>query len=509
MITAIYPSGALNRLLLPLAGVVLALMIGVVSALLTPISLFVLLVLMAFGVLALMTPLAAVMVLLILAPMRALIATEASFQLPLDIGQLAFALLLVTWTGRRIAYGHMLVRLHWTPLYIPILLFTVVIGINIFYAQSLAAWVTEALKWIVVLLTVALVLDVSRNNRLWEWIVFGLVLAGLGNALVGIYIFFGGSGADHLIVNQRFFRAFGTFGQPNPFGGFLGLLAPLAIMATYGYGLRAWHQRFADARTILICVFYALAAVIIVLGVLLSWSRGAWLGLVIALTVVLFAAPRRLWQGTMLLAMAAVVIGLLWTSGRLPSTIVDRLGSVTRELFTLSDVRGVDISIENYAVIERLAHWQAAMNMTRAHPFTGVGLGNFEIVYDSYRLLSWEMSLGHAHNYYLNVLAETGIIGLAVHLFVFMNLLWFTWYTTRVHPDELSRAVAVGLLGTWSYLLVHSLTDNLYVNNIFIHFGFMVGILAVVHAGMPAQHKTMGIYGNGRKPSNNPSLGHS
>ncbi len=491
-----------NRLLVA-TSMVLAVFVGGISASLPPVQTLIVLSVVAFFTLAAITPMAAVVALLVLAPLRTLIATEAALSLPLDIGQIAFALLLVAWVVRKIAHRKPVLQPQWTPLYVPLLLFLTVIGLNAFFAASLTAWITEALKWVVILLAVMLMLDMCRFNRAWEWIVFSLVIAGLANALIGIYIFFGGSGALHLIVNERFFRAFGTFGQPNPFGGFLGLLAPVAAMAAYGYALRVWRYwqqtQSLDRSASLMAAFYAASGAIIILGVLLSWSRGAWLGLATALMVTLVAAPRRLWIGLAWMLLAGMLIGVLWSTGRVPASIANRVESATRELFVIRDVRGVDITIENYAIIERLAHWQAAIDMARSHPFTGVGLGNYETAYDTYRLLNWEMSLGHAHNYYLNVLAEAGIMGVVAYLFVFVNLMWFTWYTTRVHPDELSRTVSAGLLGTWVYLLVHSLTDNLYVNNVFVHLGFMMGILAVLYADVITRHKkTMDVYGNGR-----------
>jgi hypothetical protein len=60
------------------------------------------------------------------------------------------------------------------------------------------------------------------------------------------------------------------------------------------------------------------------------------------------------------------------------------------------------------------------------------------------------------------------------------GILWFTWRTRR-HPDLYARLTAVGLLGTWSYLAVHSLTDNLYVNNVFLHLGILLGILTCLY----------------------------
>jgi putative inorganic carbon (hco3(-)) transporter len=80
----------------------------------------------------------------------------------------------------------------------------------------------------------------------------------------------------------------------------------------------------------------------------------------------------------------------------------------------------------------------------------------------------------------LNIFAEAGIIGLAGYMGLWLAAAWLTWQTRR-HPDHLGRCIAVGLLGTWAYLAVHSLTDNLYVNNVFLHLGVMFGILAILH----------------------------
>jgi O-antigen ligase len=143
-------------------------------------------------------------------------------------------------------------------------------------------------------------------------------------------------------------------------------------------------------------------------------------------------------------------------------------------------MRGIDITPENYAVAERLAHWQAALNMARSHPWLGVGLGNYELVYPSYSLINWHEALGHAHNYYLNIFAEGGLVGLLGYGKAWLLIIGATWWLRR-HPNTLSRLVGIGLLGSWTYLVVHSLFDNLYVNNLFIHLGLILGILAVLY----------------------------
>jgi len=332
-------------------------------------------------------------------------------------------------------------------------------------------------------LLVSIVLT-SGEKRRWEWLLFLLISAGVANAIVGIYIFLGGSGADHLLILGRFYRAFGTFGQPNPFGGFMGILTPIAITATIGYGLRSYRRwkikGDVELGHILITTFYGIASLILLGGLLVSWSRGAWLGTVAAIGVMAFAIPRKFWHSFMMTGAIGLAIGILWFSGALPQSITNRISSAWSDFFAFDDMRGIDITSENYAVVERLAHWQAALNMAQYHPWLGVGAGNYEVVYDQYRLLNWDEPLGHAHNYYLNILAEAGIIGLLCYMGMWGIIAWLTWQT-RAHPDVLARFVAVGLLGTWTYLAFHSLLDNLYVNNVFLHLGVLLGLLAVLY----------------------------
>jgi putative inorganic carbon (hco3(-)) transporter len=435
----------------------------------------------AFAVCICVSPTAALIGLLVLAPLRTLIFTEAPGLLPVDIGQLLVVVFIGVWVLRRIADGKRLLYFTWSDVFIPLLFFISGTAITAFGAVSLGAWFNEWLKWVLMAAFVLVVLNMAHQ---WEWLVFGLILAGTANAVIGLYIFFGGSGADHLIINNRFFRAFGTFGQPNPFGGFMGLLAPVALMLTYGYMMYLWERlrqsRSFDLQSLFILLFYASCALLLVIGVFISWSRGAWLGFGVALVAMAFALPHKLWQSILLVVVIAGLVGLIWSSGRIPETITQRVTSATQEIFILNDVRAVDITGENYAIVERLAHWQAALNMAESNFWFGVGFDNYETTYAEYRLINWDEALGHAHNYYLNVLGETGIIGLLTYMVALFGVLMLIWRARR-HPDHIARGTVIGILGTWVYLMTHSLTDNLYVNNIFLHFGVMLGVLAVIY----------------------------
>ncbi len=135
------------------------------------------------------------------------------------------------------------------------------------------------------------------------------------------------------------------------------------------------------------------------------------------------------------------------------------------------------INDANYSIIERFAHWQAALEMFRHNLWTGVGFGTYEPAYARFALINWPYALGHAHNYDLTVAAEAGLIGLAAYALLWVVVFWQTWRATR-RSRGLARGAAVGLLGAWTHLSVHHLLDNLYVNNVHLVIGVMLGMLA-------------------------------
>lgn len=428
------------------------------------------------------TPLTMLVIVLVLSPLRTLIATESSLALPLDIGQILLALYLAVWGAYAIIRRCPLPKPSAEPVFLSAVGFCMVLAVGVWTSDNIGNWLTEWLKWVVIALLIWLLSQTARAN--WKWLIAAVMASATANAMVGLYIFFGGSGADHLVILGRYFRAFGTFGQPNPFGGFMGIALPIALMCAAGKvyqialsfraGRRLEPRRLAELATITLVLAILLAAL------LSSWSRGAWLGFSASLVVMLIALPWRLMKGiSYAIALAALFLSM-WFVGLLPRSVVSRLTTAATDLITVSDVRGIEFYPWNYAVVERIAHWQAAVSMAQAHPFVGVGLGNYAEAYEDYRLINWEEPLGHAHNQYLNFLAETGVVGLVTYVAFWLIIFRVTWLTLR-HPDWNARAIAVGLLGCWTYIAVHSIFDNLFVNNLFLHVGVLLSVLAILH----------------------------
>ena len=103
--------------------------------------------------------------------------------------------------------------------------------------------------------------------------------------------------------------------------------------------------------------------------------------------------------------------------------------------------------------------WQETWRVFRAHPLAGAGLGAYETAYPIY---SGDKGLGgivaQAHNDYLQVLADAGILGGALAL-AFLVLLARAWLRAILHADSLIAGVALGCGAGVFGLLVHSLFD--------------------------------------------------
>jgi O-antigen ligase len=415
-------------------------------------------------------------------------------QLPLDIGQIALLVTLGSWLLKSLRLRQ--ARIPASPLTIPLLIFIGAASLSIPGALSIGYAAKELIKWLQLALLMWLVISEAGSRR-WQVVLAMVLGAAALEAVIGAWQFGirGVGPKEFLILGDKFYRAYGTFEQPNPYGGFIGLTLPLAVGLLIG-AITLWlgalkddwrtkrFQRWSNwlpipaNRHLGRMILFGVLVLLLLAALIMSWSRGAWLGFGAVIVVLLFAAPRRVGLGMLLIV---VGIGGALLGARyhlLPDAVASRLTAFTE--FTQSfDVRGVDITPDNYAVVERLAHWQAAEEMARYHLLVGVGLGNYEPVYPGFRLVNWSFPLGHAHNIYLNMLAETGIIGLLAYLGLWAGVFWQTWRVTR-SSDPWRRAAGLGLLGVWTALSVHQLVDNLYVANIPLHLGALLGVLSIL-----------------------------
>jgi putative inorganic carbon (hco3(-)) transporter len=413
------------------------------------------------------------------------------FPIAISVGNLtavdiAVALLIVLWLARMIALERD-VTIRFPPLSFPFVLFIFAALLSITGASSLQFALKELAKWIemfAVYVYVANDFDQARLKRALAVIFF----AGLAEAAIGIYQFLFQWGPKGFLLFGSFIRAFGTFEQPNPFAGYLALILPVALGVVLGSMFELQGFKLTTKRTLnfklgtlnlVFVILAALALATMLAAVVMSWSRGAWLGVAGGLIVTVIVQSRRAFMLTIIAAFVLTFVILLSSINVIPDVIAARFSGIA-DYFGVFDVRGVKVDDANFAVVERMAHWQAAWGMLHNHPLLGVGIGNYAAVYPEYALPRWDDPLGHAHNYYLNVAAETGFVGLAAYLVLWAAAFWQSWRAVR-GSRGLWQSVAAGLLGMLVALSAHNLFDNLFVHGMAVQVGIGLGMMAVIN----------------------------
>lgn len=367
------------------------------------------------------------------------------------------------------------------------------------------------------------------------WKIVGLVVCLLfatsADALIGLWQFWTGDGPPSFrIPGSAFVRAYGTIGKPNSFAGYINMGWPLAGALAIGAGWQVVRTLIDYARATVphtpnarflhivrtlfglcvcapmretkrflyldITVFMAGLVALLLAALFASFSRGGWVGAVggtacmlLAWGVSLSGTHRmRFWQVGGVVVSVIIIGIMLASSGMLPGAVALRVESIARNL-RVFDVRTVDVTAENFSVVERMAHMQAAWMMVDQHPLVGVGPGNYTHAYEgtqtvdkeSFAIHPWYTSRGHAHNYYLHIAAEAGLCGLIAYLVLLYMVARQAYITLRhVRHHWLQHAIAIGCCGIIGAVAVHNLFENLHVLNMGIQLGAVWGLLGAV-----------------------------
>jgi len=295
-----------------------------------------------------------------------------------------------------------------------------------------------------------------------------IVLAWLGFALAffGIIQKLTWNGRLYWVRPLSHGAPFGPFVNYNHFAGLMEMLFALP----FAYLLFGGVSR--EKRSLWFFVAVMMAASIVV-----SLSRGGMLALGIEIIAFGFISRtlRRRFRAAgipkafALSALAAIALLALWIS-------YDQVAARWKNL----SASGPELSVAG-----RLEAWRNSWRMFRDHPVAGVGLGAFPTVYPAYGQSSaYRERLEQAHNDYLQLLTDGGIIGGAIGLWFLVELLLLVrrqWQ--RISADQtvsrLERSLTIGSLVAVLGLLVHSFTDfNLQITSNALFFLIMIAIAA-------------------------------
>jgi len=106
----------------------------------------------------------------------------------------------------------------------------------------------------------------------------------------------------------------------------------------------------------------------------------------------------------------------------------------------------------------RTIYWQEAINIVKDNPFVGVGLNTYSIVARKYKI-GWG---GYPHNCYLQIMAELGIIGFSVFIWLISTLFKDGYRQLKTMSDPILKAILLGTLAGFAGFLFHSFFDTFF-----------------------------------------------
>jgi O-antigen ligase len=322
------------------------------------------------------------------------------------------------------------VRVH--RLHLPLALFRLLIIVQVLFSISAYVYVTRYELWKYLayanLFVVAQCLRRTGTRRL-------LTILSTAGFIISLFAI-----VQDLTYNEKIywirpsvFHAFGPYFNSNHYAGLMEMLTPIALAIAL--------TDMRPSRK----VFWSIAGIVMASTIFVCGSRGGMIAFVvqmIVLAVLLVGGknPRLAW---VLVAISLLIASLaFWLD----------TGRLVHQLNTLRD------PLNNSDVTSRLTIARDSLRMLRDRPMLGWGLGLFRTIYPRYRSYSTDLVINQAHNDYVQVLVETGILGFCCVVWFIINLYGSSIANLRSRsPDGTLRAL--GALIGCTGILIHSLSD--------------------------------------------------
>jgi O-antigen ligase len=338
-----------------------------------------------------------------------------------------------------------LLKVSWLPIFSPMLAFAGIILVQLGFGLSAYRHATSTglLLYVAYGLICFLITQTLTRTRQLRRIATAVVIYGTGVAMFAILQSLSSAGKIYWFRTLQLRGwIYGPYVNHNHYAGLMEMLVPVPLVFAFSRYARG-RERWAAAS----------AAALMGATIFLSGSRGGMAAFAAELVVLLYFLFRErrnegtgfLLGGFLLLSLATIA----WIGG----------DKVSARIATLDGDRRAELRSDIRLRIDR----DTAVMFAR-RPILGWGLGTFEEVYPQFRGFYTSLLVDKAHNDYLQLAAETGLLGLGAAI-------WFLWISLRTGwrkahkwASDINGGVSVAAIVGIAGILVHSLIDfNLQV----------------------------------------------
>ncbi len=261
-------------------------------------------------------------------------------------------------------------------------------------------------------------------------------------------------------------RASGPFVDPDHFAGFLAMIFPLAISGTF-LGSPLVSSRWSNAYRIACGV----TSFVLMAAILMSQSRAGWMGLALGVILVMFLTSGR--EEGRERTLRARRIALVGASCMLVLAM-SFIGPTGREQVSAR----VQYSLEvDKALPDRASGWAQGLKIVEDFPTVGMGLRTWPELFTRYRARPWsELYLSEAHNDYLQLVAETGIVGLVLAAWFMLRAGSFIYRRFAKLPAKIVPVQAALVAALAIMCVVEFFDFDLQIPAIAFFFAMLLGL---------------------------------
>jgi O-antigen ligase len=371
--------------------------------------------------------------------------------------QVASAALFALWAIGQATRKRLEIR--FSPLLVPVFLLGLLVTFQLSWPRTdywYATW-TRALQWTGYAMLFFLSSQVMRGGRRSRNI--GLFFVIFGSAVAVMAIAQGGTTTDKLywlFQSQASAQLYGPYPNHAHYAGLMEMLFPVALV----FGL---SQEFRSHAKLLLYF----AAIVMAGSVFLAASLGgilSLLGELVVLAILLLQARRgaQLWRSMLIVLLFLSLFAVMLQ----PTVLEERLQHWKSKS-------------EQMEVTERLHIVRDSLSMVAKKPALGYGLGTFIEVFPRYRTFYTNSIVNAAHNDYVQVLVELGVVGFVLILLLIVMLFREGLRRLDSWQHSFEKTMGMAALIGCSGILIHSLCDfNLQIPANAALFSVMAGIVA-------------------------------
>ena len=255
-------------------------------------------------------------------------------------------------------------------------------------------------------------------------------------------------------IMQPFYEAHGVYSAAIAF-----FIPIVLLFIIFGYNIKLNFTLFAISIPVLITL---------VLGLIFSFTRAAWLSVAVSLAFSLIFVFRVRFNALIILLASVVTVALVNQDEIIYRLSLNKQNSAEGIEQHLESISNINNDQSN---LERLNRWVAAINMSKVKPIFGFGPGTYPFKYAVYQDPAFETEItthfgdqGHAHSEYLNPLAESGWIGMlswmAILFFVYKTGFRLVYNAIETKVKIFAAAILLGLVTYLVHGVVNGYSDQ-------------------------------------------------